>query len=85
MRKEEYIYLDLHINMSTRVMADVLYAGIMTGTAFTILWTMTQEYNRKQNSRNGAMIKVHIHPDMIFDFEELSGHRLEKPQTVGIP
>lgn len=85
MKKEEYVYRDLHINMSTKAMADVLYAGVITSSAFTTLWTLSgRDYERKQNSRNGCSIKVHIHPDMIDKFESLSGFKLEKPQSITI-
>lgn len=81
--KEEYIYMDLHLNMSNKAMANILYAGIITEARFTTLWTLDgQSYNRKQNSRNGASIKVHIHPEEILLFNELSEHILQEPQVV---
>lgn len=84
-KKEEYVYKDLHINMSNKAMANVLYAGIMTDSAFTILWTMAgKEYDRTQNSRNGCSIKVHIHPDNIKLFEMIALHQLETPESVTI-
>jgi len=84
-KKEEYVYRNLHLSMSTKAMADVLYAGIETDAAFTILWNMNRgEYSRKQNSRNGAVIKVFIHPEQIELFEELSNHKLKIQESIGI-
>lgn len=78
------VYRDLHINMSTKKMADVLYAGIMTDAKFTTLWTLGgKSYSRTQNARNGASIKVLIKEELISKFEELSGCKLETPQRIG--
>lgn len=85
MKQEEYVYRDLEINMSTKSLSDVLYAGIMTDAKFTTLWTLSgKEYTRTQNSRNEACIKIHIHPTKIKQFEELSGKTLKKPISVTI-
>lgn len=82
-KKEEYVYRDLHFGMATNRMANILYAGIMTDAAFTILWTLSgKEYTRKQNSRNGAVIKVHIHPELIDKFEQLTGEILQVPPQI---
>ena len=81
--KEEYTYMDLAITMSEKQMASVLYAGIETSAAFTTLWNMNSgEYSRKQNLRNGAHIKVYIHPSQIEEFNKLSGLTLNKPQII---
>lgn len=83
--KEEYIYMDLDIKMSTKEMASVLYAGIDTAARFTILWNMNRgEYSRNQNSINMAHIKVHIHPSQIENFNNLSGLKLKQPQRIQI-
>lgn len=83
--KEEYVYKDLEINMGNKTMANVLYAGIETSARFTILWNLNaQKYSRKQNSRNRAHIKVHIHPEDIALFNKLSGLTLEEPIQISI-
>lgn len=83
LKEEEYVYRDLEIRMSKERMANVLYAGFETASRFTILWNMNRgEYTMKQNSHNGASIKVHIHPSQIKTFEELAGCKLETPVTI---
>jgi hypothetical protein len=42
------------------------------------------EYNRAQNKHNEALIKVHIHPSQITEFELISGRQLRKPESVGL-
>lgn len=82
---EEYVYMDLSFRMSTNTMANILYAGIETNARFTTLYNMSRgEYTRKQNAYNMAHIKVHIHPDAIFLFEELSTLKLKTPPVIGI-
>lgn len=82
-KKEEYVYKDLTITMSEKCMANVLYAGIETFSEFTTLWNMNRgKYTRKQNSRNSAHIKVHIHPLEIDNFNILSGLILKDPQII---
>ena len=84
-KKEEYIYMDCHFQMSNKVMADTLYAAIIAQAAFTTIWSLyAYDYDRKQNSRNGAVLKVHIHPEMISTFETISGQKLEKPESITI-
>ena len=84
-KKEEYVYRDLSLRMSKDSMANVLYAGIETDASFTILWNMNRgEYTRKQNAFNTAHIKVHIHPDLIEEFEKLSNLKLKVPITITV-
>lgn len=83
--KQEYIYRTLKVKMSKDRMADVLYAGFETDAEFTTLWNMNRgEYTRKQNVHNLANIMVHIHPEAIPLFEEISNCELETPQKVTI-
>ena len=85
MKREDYVYMDCRIRMSQKAMADLLYAAIITHAGLpTSYGTGIYEYTRKQNSFNCALVKVHIHPDMIPTFEEYSGVTLEKPQSVTI-
>lgn len=82
-KKEEYVYMDLPVKMSTKVMANVLYAAFETAAEFTTIWNMNRgEYTRKQNTYNTGYLKVHIHPDEITKFNELSGLQLQKPQVI---
>jgi hypothetical protein len=84
-KKEEYVYRDLEITMSKDCMANVLYAGIQTDARFTTLWDMNRgEYTRQQNCRFKAHIKVHIHPEQIELFKELSNLELKKPASITI-
>lgn len=79
-KKEEYVYMDLAFTMSTKQMADVLYAAIETDAKLPNFWYMNRgEFTRKQSSRHRAWAKVHIHPDEINNFEELTGLKLEEP------
>jgi hypothetical protein len=83
LKKEEYEYMDCSINLSTKKMADVLYAAIMTQSAITNSYGVgIYEYDRSQNSRNGCDLKIHIHPTMIDNFQELSGIKLRQPIQV---
>jgi hypothetical protein len=63
-------------------MADVMYAVIMTEARITSTFTLGSQYTRKQNAYNNAWIKIHIQDTKIPLFEELSGIKLEEPQTV---
>lgn len=65
-------------------MANVLYAVIMCQAKIVSTFTLSKEYSRKQNTRNGAWVKVHLEDRMIPKFEELSGIKLEQPERVGI-
>lgn len=82
-KKEEYVYMDLKLTMSAKQLSDALYAGIQTKAEFTTLYDLyAGEFTRKQNSRNTAYIKVHIHPDEIKFFEEISNLKLIKPEGL---
>lgn len=84
LKKEEYIYMDLTILMNDKTMANVLYAAIKTQADFPTIWSMSAyEYDRAQNKHNEALIKVHIHPSQVTEFELISGRQLRKPQQVG--
>lgn len=79
-KKEEYIYKDCKIRMSERVMANVMYAVIMTHSNITSTCGIgIYEYNRGQNSYNMVDIRIHIHPEHIPLFENLSGVKLTEP------
>lgn len=83
LNKNEYEYKDCSINLSTKKMADVLYAAIMTQSAITNSYGVgIYEYERSQNSYNGCDLKIHIHPSMIDKFEELSHIKLRNPMNV---
>lgn len=80
--RENYVYRDCKIRMSQKVMANLLYAAIMTKAGLpTSYGCGIYEYRRDQNSYNCVDIKVHIHPDQISKFEELSGVKLKTPIT----
>jgi len=84
-KKEDFVYMDCEFSMSTAKMANLMYAAIITQASFTTIWSMdAHEYTRKQNSCNRAHLKVHIHPDAIDKFEEISGHTLKKPIQIQI-
>lgn len=84
-KEEEYVYRDLAVKMSKDRMASVLYAGFETAAKFTTLWNMNRgQYTRNQNVHNIAHVKVHIHPELIATFEELSGCELELPIQVNV-
>jgi hypothetical protein len=85
LKKDEYVYMDCKINMSTNKMADLFYAVVMTQASVPTTWGCgIYEYNRTQNSRNGVDVKIHIHPTMIGEFEQLASVKLSKPQSVTI-
>lgn len=80
--KEEYVYRDLHIGLSTKRMANVLYACLMCHAAMTNSYCLCYEYTRKQNAYNTGIFKIHIHPSYIPLFEETVECKLKTPQTV---
>jgi hypothetical protein len=85
LKREEFVYMDLAILMNDKTMANVMYAAIMTQAHFPTIWSMSAyEYNRAQNKHNEALIKVHIHPSQITEFELISGRQLRKPESVGL-
>lgn len=85
LKKEEFVYMDCSIRMSTRVMADLLYATIMTGAAIPTTWGIgIYDNSRNSNSYNRVDVKIHIHPTMIDKFEHLSDVKLKKPISVTI-
>lgn len=83
--KQEYVYKDCSIKMSQKAMANLLYAVIMTHAAIPTTYGVgIYEYARNQNSYNLASVKIHIHPDEISTFEELSQIKLKNPIQVQI-
>lgn len=84
-KREEYVYMDAHIRMSQKAMANFLYASIMTRASLpTSFGVGIYEYDRHQNSFNNVDIKVHLHPSYIPKFEDLSGTKLRKPVSITI-
>lgn len=84
-KKEEYIYMDCSIRMSNRAMADLLYAVIMTDSSVVTSYGIgIGDYDRKQNAYNRVDIKIHIHPSLIEEFNNISKTILTKPIRVTI-
>lgn len=83
LNKDEYVYMDCSITLSTKKLSNVLYAAIMTQSAITNSYGVgIYEYDRSQNSYNGCDLKIHIHPTMIDKFEELSHIKLRNPINI---
>lgn len=83
--KEEYVYKDCKIRMSSKSMSNFLYAIIMTkATISGTLGIGIYEYNRIQNSFNNVDIQIHIHPSQIEIFEEISGTKLKEPVKINL-
>lgn len=82
--RSEYVYKDLELRMSKKQMSEVMYAGIFLGAGFPTLWTLSPSGDQKRDCMNHAHIKVHIHPDCVEQFEELTGLKLVDPPKVGV-
>lgn len=70
--------------MSQKVMANIMYAIIMTSAKITSSYTLAYQYTREQNSWNGADIMIEIYEKNIWKFEELSGIKLEQQGKLNI-
>lgn len=85
LKNEEYIYMDCKIRMSTRAMANLMYAAIITQSGLpTSFGVGIYDYERSQNAYNMVDVKVHIHPSQIERFELESTVKLIKPLSVTI-
>lgn len=84
-REEEFVYMDCKIRMSTRAMANLLYASLITRSPLVNSYGVgIYEYERKSNSFNMVDIKVHIHPDNIERFEQEATVKLVKPISITV-
>lgn len=80
-----YVYMDCKIRMSTKAMANLMYASIITRSGLPTSYGVgIYDYTRNQNSFNMVDVKVHIHPDNIKLFEEEANVKLVKPLSVTI-
>lgn len=83
LKREEYVYMDCNIRMSTRAMADLLYAAIITRSGLPSSYGVgIYDYKRDQNCYNYVDVKVHIHPSKIEEFEFEANTKLYKPIQV---
>lgn len=80
--KEEFVYRDAELNMSKDAMANALYATIITKAEITSTFCLSYEYDRKQNNRNSAWLKVHIHPSMIDRWSIEAKTILKRPPVI---
>lgn len=78
-----FVYRDCKIKMSEKSMSNLLYAVIMTHSKIQDTYGVgIYDYNRKQNTYNTVDIKIHIHPNNIEEFEQLSGFKLKEPIKI---
>lgn len=83
--KKEYVYMDCEIRLSKRAMADLLYAVIMTHSSIVTTYGINiYQCSPKQNTYNIADIRIHIHPELIDMFQELSGVMMRQLQSIGV-
>lgn len=81
--KENYIYMDCSIRMSTNAMSNLMYAIIMTQSEITSTWGCgIYQFSRKQNSYNQVDFRIHLDPNKIEQFQELAGIKLKTPPKM---
>jgi hypothetical protein len=78
------VYKELSFRMSSKKMADIMYAILMTQAELTSSIHFGAEYTRKQNAYNEAHLHIHIREIAIPEFEELTGIKLKNPPRVQI-
>jgi hypothetical protein len=83
--KQEYKYYDCSIRMSVKAMSSILYALVMTQAEMRNSYGVgIYQYDRKQNAYNNVYLKIYIHPSLVNKFEEFSGVKLKKPQSISL-
>lgn len=83
LNKEEYVYMDCNIRMSTRALADLLYAAIITKSGLPSSFGVgIYGFKRDQNCYNHVDVKVHIHPSKIEEFQFQANTKLYKPIQI---
>lgn len=81
--KEQYVYRVCKIKMSDRAMSDLLYAAIMTQAGLPLSHGIgIYSHDRRTNRYHYVNFKVHIHPEAIKKFEEISGVELTMPIEI---
>lgn len=78
------VYRVAKLQMSTKKMADFMYAVIMHKASITDTYTIgAYKYSRKQNAYNGANIMISIEEESISAFEFMTGLKLnEQPKLT---
>lgn len=81
--KEDYVYKNCSIAMSTTQMANLMYAVIMCKAAIPSTFGIgIYGYTHVQNCRNRVEVVIHIHPCNIEKFESIAHVTLKNPQTA---
>lgn len=79
------VFKQFRTNMSTRKMASILYAVIMTKARISSTFGVgIYQYSRDQNTYNGVDIMIEVDEQELTKFEELANVKLENPQQVRV-